>query len=407
MTLVTRQAMSDDGGDFISGTEVDKAFVDQVYDQIDDQVHSTTNPTIKPKAITDEVVAARGSKASLDARLDVVLNEDGTLKTQASLVTGTQLSTVVGAKNLWSDSLFYLWPNGDSSAPYGWTLTGTGAAVARAGTGGGGYEASAPADTTKMKWGKFCAKLTYGSATLKLTRTIVAAADFPTGLQGKTVSVAIRCVSSVGNQASIVVDDGVTTTRGGQAGNATYHTGGGAEEWLYCTHTISNTATKLDIYLEVAQAGAAYFGCGVLSIGSFVPTDWIPERWGLLKIKDGLRGNAAVTTTVNESRHDAFELPAILYDTRLRCKTAPATTAIIVRPSKGTATYPYSTNPSIAAAATSGTRRPDGTYANRCFSPGDFLCWDITQIGTGTVGDELQPVFVFMVPMPELELLKL
>jgi hypothetical protein len=80
VTLVVRQAMSDDDGTFTSGTGVGKTFVDQVYDQIDDQAHSTTNPTLKPKVITDEVVTARGSKAALGTRLDVALNSDGTLK---------------------------------------------------------------------------------------------------------------------------------------------------------------------------------------------------------------------------------------------------------------------------------------------------------------------------------------
>lgn len=88
MTLATRQPMTDDGGLFTTGTVVNKAFIDQLYDQLDAQCHSTTNTTLAPKAITDEVVTARGSKASLDARLDVSINEDGTLKFDLATVTG-------------------------------------------------------------------------------------------------------------------------------------------------------------------------------------------------------------------------------------------------------------------------------------------------------------------------------
>lgn len=69
MTVVSRQAMSDDDGTFTFGTAVNKAFIDAIYDQIDDQTHSAANPTIKPKAITDEVVTARGGEANLAAKL--------------------------------------------------------------------------------------------------------------------------------------------------------------------------------------------------------------------------------------------------------------------------------------------------------------------------------------------------
>jgi hypothetical protein len=79
MTAVTQAAMTDDDGTFIVGTNIDKAFVDALYEQIDDQCHSTTNTGIKPKTITDEVIAARGSKVSVDARLDIALSASGAL----------------------------------------------------------------------------------------------------------------------------------------------------------------------------------------------------------------------------------------------------------------------------------------------------------------------------------------
>lgn len=74
MTVVTRQAMSDDDGTFTFGTAINKAFVDQVYDQIDDQAHSTVNPTVKPKTITDEVITARNGQASLNAYLATLVS---------------------------------------------------------------------------------------------------------------------------------------------------------------------------------------------------------------------------------------------------------------------------------------------------------------------------------------------
>lgn len=46
------------------------------------------------QALLDEVVAARGSQASLDARLDVSLNEDGTLKPAAAFGGGIELEEI-------------------------------------------------------------------------------------------------------------------------------------------------------------------------------------------------------------------------------------------------------------------------------------------------------------------------
>lgn len=398
----------DDTGAGQNGTVLDLALFNLIKTAINNQVYSSGNPSLTPKAIIDEVVTARGSKASLDARLDVSLEEDGTLKSQASLITATQLKTQVGVKNCWPDSLFYLWPDGDSSAPNGWTLTGSGAAVARCGSGGGSYEASAPADSTKMKYGRFAVKLTYGSATLKLTRTLIASGDFPDGLKAKKVSVGIRCKAGVASMASIVVDDGATQTRGGSTGNGTYHSGDNTEQWIYCTHTVSNSATKLDIYLEVAQSGSAYFGCGVLVRGDFPPEDWIPERWGYLTMGFQVRGTLATGTIVNEWRQPV-PVACLLERVSLRVKTAPSTQAIIIDLNKNGSSSAYNSGsgrPQIAAAATSGVdARPDGTYASRIFKADDYITLDVDQVGSGTVGEELTACLRFIAPLPELDIL--
>jgi hypothetical protein len=52
-----------------------------VVEELVDQTSGTgANSTVRTPEIVDEVVAARGNKASLDQRLDVALNDDGTLK---------------------------------------------------------------------------------------------------------------------------------------------------------------------------------------------------------------------------------------------------------------------------------------------------------------------------------------
>ena len=404
MGLTAWPTITDDSGTKADGTIINRALFDLIKASIEGGMFSVTNPSISPANIIDEVVAARGSKATLDTRLDVSINEDGTLKAITGAASVDNIATQLGQPNLMHDSLLMLWAAGDSSAPVGWTLTGAGAAIARTGSGGGSYEASAPGDTTKMKYGKFAAKITRGSADAKLTKTVVSTTQFPTGLQGRKVSVVVRAKSSIASQASFIVDDGVTTTRGGTGGNATYHTGGGAEELLYATHTISGSATKLDLQLEVAGSGSAYFGAIAVVISDVVPKDWFPERWGQLIITQQQRGNCTAANLLNEFRY-AHQNPAFLVNTLIKCKTAPTTQAIIVRPAKTSATYPYSTNPSIAAGATLGAKVPEGTYANRCFTATDIFVWDVTQCGTGTVGDEITVSFIFLVSLPQLEML--
>lgn len=261
MTLVTRQAMTDDAGDFISGTEVDKAFVDQVYGQIDDQVHSTTNPTVKPKAITDEVVAARGSLGTLDARLDVSLNEDGTLKSQASLTSISDLQAVLGSRNVAVNGDLDDWSAGGASAPDNFTLTTL--TIARTGP--------AMADTFTFGAGRFAAKLTRAGADGNLKQIVVAAADIAdyANIKGQKFSVAVKGKTAIANHLRITVDDGVTTT------SSSYHTGGGTEEHLTVTHTISGTATKLEVLVEVKNsAGDAYVGGLVFVFAPYAPSDW-------------------------------------------------------------------------------------------------------------------------------------
>ena len=314
------------------------------------------------------------------------------------------LGSQVGGINIAHDSLLMLWPLGDTTPPEGWALTGTGAAIVRTGYGGSGYEASAPSDTTKMKYGRFAAKVTRGSTDAKLTKTFIPAEWFPTGLQGRKVSVLVHAKSSVASQCSLLVEDGVDTTRGGFLGNRSYHTGGGVEEILFATHKFSLSATKLDLSVEVAGSGAAYFGCVTIVISDLPPRDWFPERTGYFTVVQQLRGNAVVANSINGFKFP-FEFPAYFWKTRLKCGVAPVTTAITVQPIRSGVNI-YATDPTIAAGATVGNRVVEGTYSCRCFSIGMLLRWNITTIGTGTPGDEVNANFTLVVSAPLLDILK-
>lgn len=266
MTLVTRQTIVDDDGTFTAGTVGDADFFADFYDQIDDQCHSTTNPTVKPKAVTDEVVAARGSKASLDARLDVVLNDDGTLKTQATLVTAAQVQSALGGRNVAVNGDLDDWSAGGAAAPDSFTLAGAGATIARTGV--------AMADTFHFGTGSgFAAKVTRAGTDWTLTQDVIAAASFANyvNVKGQKVSAAVKGKTAIGSLLRLVIDDGVSTTA------SSYHTGGGAEEHLSVTHTISNSATKVSVYAEgTGSNGDAYVGGFTIVFADLAPSDWAP-----------------------------------------------------------------------------------------------------------------------------------
>lgn len=407
----------DDLGDGISGSVPDKQFFLDLAALITDQVYDAANPTITPAdliqayedardtfatlqerldAVDGEITAinlAKGSLDSIDERLDVSLNEDGTLKSSGA-PTMADVQSLIGGKNLWWDSLFNLWPNGDSSAPSDWVLAGTGAAVARTGVCKT-TETSTPGDSTQMEYGQFAVKLTYGSDTATLKRTLISSGYMPSGLKGRTIGIGVRCLASDAGRSSLIISDGVNVVRAGSDGNASY-ADAGAETWIYGTITIDAAATKLEIYFEQSAAGTIIASAGVIVLSNYAPSDWFPERSGFLIIGNQQFGTTAVETTVNSWRPPMFEY-CYLYDTKLNCKTAPTGTAIITKPSKGVGTFPYATTfPQIAAAATQGNLRPNGVYQNRCFKPDDVLTWDVSQKGSGTAGEDVNIAMKFI-----------
>src|SRR5512138_15505 len=317
MGLAAWPAVVDDDGTYTVGTVFNAAFFAAIKASIENAVFSSTNPAVTAADVIDEVVTARGSLATLDTRLDVSLNDDGTLKSLSGYPTTAEVQS--GIKNLMHDDLCLLWPDGDAAAPYLWVLSGTGAVVGRCGVG--------LSDTQQVKYGDFCLKLTYGSAEAKLTKPIIAASPFARagGLAGKKISFGCWCKSSISSHASILIDDGVTTTRGGTLGNGTYHSGSGNLEFIYCTHTMAAGSTKLDVICSVAQSGAAYFGNWVLMRSDLPPTDWFPARWGWMPMGTQQRGTLVAPTSYVSELRAPFPLAGggILYDARCAVKTAP------------------------------------------------------------------------------------
>lgn len=383
MAEVTRPAMSDDSGTFVDGTVVNEAFIDAILDEVDTQCHSATNPTRTPANTTDEVVAARGSKASLDARLDVALEEDGTLKTQASLITAAQAGELPTTNCVLNDTMI-IWAAGDAAAPTGWTLAGTGAAVARAGT--------SLADT-KRKVGDFCAKLTYGSATLTLSQDVLPTAAFSRvdHLQGEDVALGAWVWANAASQARVYVTDGVTTTY------SSYHTGDGSWQWLSLAHTISGSGTKLTVGIAVGSGAAnpAYFSGPTLVFGSVKPVNWRPTPMVMGTVFLPVLGTQ---TTGTAKGWYTFNRMAIVKYIQAHLRTAPTgATTFKIDVNKGGNSM-LNTVLAFTASDKAAAKEPDGTYQYRCFAGAndasgttitDELTFDIDAVGSTIAGSDL------------------
>lgn len=254
-------AITDDDGSGTTGTVFNLALMNLVKTAINNQVLSATNPTITPAANIDEVVTARGSKATLDTRLDVSINEDGTLNAPSSLLTTSQYQSGVGNHNISINGDFAYWDLGGTVAPNRWSLSV--ATIIKTGP--------AQADTFSFGAGEFAAKLTRAGADGYLQQEVMSATEMSanTNARGQKFSVSAKVKTSIASHARILINDGITTTA------SSYHTGGGTEEHLTATHTISSSATLLQVRLQVNNsAGDAYFGGVVMVFSDLAPSDW-------------------------------------------------------------------------------------------------------------------------------------
>lgn len=384
MALSNWPSLVDDDGSLTLGTEIDKAVFDAIKASIEDEIVSATNPGVDPSETTDEVVAARGSMDTLDERLDVALNEDGTLKSQASLVTATDAGSLPQTNTVVNDT-FLIWAAGDSSAPTSWTLAGTGAACARAGTGLG--------DTTR-KVGDFCAKLTYGSTTLTLVNSVLTTAAFSrlSHLQQESIGFGAWVKSSVASQARVYITDGVTTTY------TSYHTGDGTWQWLSSTHAISDTGTKIDVGISVeSSAGNPVYLSGVtVLISNVAPAGWRPTPTHNSTVAFMMQGGQSTGTGKG---FYTFNRPAIIRYIECNLRTAPTgATTFKVDVNKGGTTMLASVI-AFTASDKNAAKAPDSaTYSQYCFAGGnlasgttitDELTYDIDAVGSTVAGSDL------------------
>lgn len=394
MVLVTRPPMTDDSGNFTSGTAVNKAFIDSLLDQVDDQTHSTGTPTVKPKDIISEVINARGASVDLEARLDAA---DVTVD---SLGTPDQVLSSLGRTNLVLDETFLFWAAGDAAAPTVYALAGAGGTVARCGTG--------LADTNN-KIGNFCARIRRVAADTTLVQSLISGNGVlrsPAAFQGKHVGYGAWVRSTAVGGARIYINDGIGTTY--SIANVLANTW----EWLSVERTLSASATTIVVGLiNDVNAADAYISGLTVFLGDTggAPTEWVPAPVIYTTVDFFIPGNLAVTTPkIVWSPHR----PCLVRSIEIAVATAPTVAAILVDVNTWdgaayTSMLTAGTRAQIAAGGTfGGASIGSGTYARRCLrmqdalttAAGTRLSIDIDQVGGGATGADMTVSIRLLVP---------
>lgn len=304
--------------------------------------------------------------------------------------------------NVVKDPTYDIWPVSDSAAPATYTLAGASATIARAGTGLG---------DTNRKVGDFCAKVTSGGAAVAtLNQMLLPTAAFTRAdfLKSTSVSVGVWVRSATASAVRVGIADGISTTY------TSFHTGGSTWQFLSVTHSVSASATKLELVQEVgAGTITGYFSGSTVVLGPMRPQNTILPREDYREVVWEIDGTLA---TGNDLRRWYPARPGCVKDVQLQVTTAPATNPVIVdvHTWDGAAlTSMFSSKPQINAGAVRGGGQPTSTYARRCFTgifgdpgtpaAGQVVAMDIDGIGSGTPGSNLRVTLRVLMATSPLE----
>ena len=376
---------TDDTGDKVSGTVLDAAFLDEMKAAILEEIRSTDNPSEVLADLIDEIVDARGNKTSVDARLDVEHNENGTHKTLSDYATAVQLQAAAPTNWVMNDA-FRLWAAGQSAVATGWTMNGSGAVGSAYATG---------------YIGDFAHNLQRNGTDCNIAQYLMGTTSYAKaggGFSSRQFGFGAWVYSAVASQARIRFYDGVTST------STDYHTGGSGWEWLSSVHTVNSGATRLQIVCEVKGADGTCRFDGVTAFPSAVaPSNWVPCPCALRTLHFNIPGTIVAGTRKFSYRHSR---PFYVQDVILTCNAAPTGAAILVDVNHFDGAtfqslFQAGSRPTIAIGATGGASAvPDATYADRYRSfmgtvattssyTDRLLTIDLDQIGSGTAGSDL------------------
>ena len=147
---------------------------------------------------------------------------------------------------------FESWSGGGTAAPDAWSLTGSGAAVARS--------------TSVVRHGRYAASVTRHGADCDLRRGLAADLGGLTYVRGRTFTLGGWVYATVPNRARLELGDGVTTAI------SAYHSGGSAWEWLTATIAVDRAAPALLALCKLKQGDTtAWFDGLQLAEGALAP----------------------------------------------------------------------------------------------------------------------------------------
>lgn len=377
----------DDDGSGRYGTPVNNTNVwDPIKAAINAQVLSGTNPTLTPAQIIDEVVEARGNKASLDERLSTVIDDDANFIVPDTVVS-TERGGTLPQGNLVENADLLVWCEGDDAPPSGFSAVTNSLNVQRAGPSSGH-------STSVLGFGENCMYLPIDAASAYpayAPHDILNTTEFARclGFRGRKIAFGARIKADDANCIGVALYDGVTTT-------VYYHSGNGQEAWVGGLHTLSGGATQIQIRIVVAQSNAAVARAGALCavFSDVALKDFIPPvmQAGVIHFA----GESAVASGVSRF------LPGRL----------GIVTGVMLHGGVGSNTvetdltnWDDNVNTSVSMfaaggpALTSGSpfafKAPDGDYFRRCLQPvvspglqeanGQILSFDVTLDTTGGI----------------------
>jgi len=156
-----------------------------------------------------------------------------------------EISGLQGSENLLENGDFAYWPNGDSSAPYGWLLAGAGATIAK--------------ESTIVKIGNYSTKLTR-SGTDCVIYTNAHLKKGATYFRGRNITFGCWVYATVASRAYIYIGDNGGTTV------SSPHTGDSTWQWLTVTRTVNAGATLIQPALYVANGNTSAYFDGAICI---------------------------------------------------------------------------------------------------------------------------------------------
>lgn len=184
------------------------------------------------------------------------------------------------------------WSGGDNVAPDGWTLGGTGAAVAK--------------ESTTIKVGTYSAKVISNTTNDAYLIQDIATSKGIAYWKGKVVTVGLWIWCATANRAYILAYEGGS----GASTASSKHTGDSTWQYFYVSHLVTSGATSLLFYINIlsgASSVTAYFDGGkavegyAIGSGELVRLQSYSESTIKTQGTYALKGVAAITDSLNKT----------------------------------------------------------------------------------------------------------